>query len=225
MMPSCTSSTFILLQLLLLVYLTFSSYFKVNTYAMSLPKDGSTRKLVPALIVFGDSIVDSGNNNYIDTVGKCNFPPYGRDFIGGKPTGRYSNGKVPSDLIAEGLGIKELVPPYLDPTLQIEDLLTGVNFASGAAGYDPISAQTWTVLSLTDQLELFREYEGKLKAAVGESRTSVIVSESVYLVAIGSNDISNTYYSTPFRRPHYNISSYTDLMTTSLRAFFRNYTD
>ena len=54
---------------------------------------------VPAVIVFGDSIVDPGNNNNLVTVAKCNFPPYGRDFIGGIPTGRFSNGKIPSDFI------------------------------------------------------------------------------------------------------------------------------
>lgn len=38
---------------------------------------------------------------------------------------------------AAELGIKELVPAYLDPSLQIKDLSTGVSFASGATGYDP----------------------------------------------------------------------------------------
>lgn len=54
---------------------------------------------IPAVFVFGDSIVDTGNNNYLTTIAKCNFPPYGQDFMGGKPTGRFSNGKVPSDIL------------------------------------------------------------------------------------------------------------------------------
>jgi hypothetical protein len=54
---------------------------------------------VPALIAFGDSIMDTGNNNNIKTIVKCNFPPYGQDFEGGIPTGRFCNGKNPSDLI------------------------------------------------------------------------------------------------------------------------------
>lgn len=41
----------------------------------------------------------------------------------------------------EELGIKELLPAYLDPTLQAEDLITGVNFASGGAGYDPLTSE------------------------------------------------------------------------------------
>lgn len=41
----------------------------------------------------------------------------------------------------EELGIKGVLPAYLDPNLKPEDLLTGVNFASGAAGYDPLTSQ------------------------------------------------------------------------------------
>lgn len=44
-------------------------------------------------------------------------------------------------LPAEALGIKELLPAYLDPTLQPKDLLTGVVIAAGGAGYDPLTAQ------------------------------------------------------------------------------------
>jgi hypothetical protein len=54
---------------------------------------------VPALFVFGDSIVDAGNNNYIPTLVKANCPPYGRDFIEHRPTGRYSNGKLSTNFI------------------------------------------------------------------------------------------------------------------------------
>jgi hypothetical protein len=78
--------------------------------AVNLPNN----ETVPALIVFGDSIVDSGNNNYIKTVFKCNFPPYGKDFGGGnQPTGRFSNGLVPSDII----GTKILLVHYVIYTM------------------------------------------------------------------------------------------------------------
>lgn len=53
--------------------------------------------LVPALCIFGDSVVDVGNNNRLMTLVKANFPPYGRDFINHKPTGRFCNGKLATD--------------------------------------------------------------------------------------------------------------------------------
>ncbi|XP_054818059.1 GDSL esterase/lipase EXL3-like isoform X2 [Prosopis cineraria] len=49
---------------------------------------------VPAVLVLGDSIVDTGNNNYNPaTLARCNYRPYGKDFQGGIPTGRFGNGK------------------------------------------------------------------------------------------------------------------------------------
>ena len=53
----------------------------------------------PALIVLGDSTLDVGNNNNIKTPAKCNFPPYDRDFPGGIPTRRFSNGKLTLDFL------------------------------------------------------------------------------------------------------------------------------
>ena len=52
-----------------------------------------------AVFMFGDSIVDPGNNNNRLTEARADFPPYGQDFPGGKATGRFSNGKVPGDML------------------------------------------------------------------------------------------------------------------------------
>ena len=40
----------------------------------------------------------------------------------------------------EELGIKELLPAYLKPNLEGSDLVTGVCFASGGSGYDPLTS-------------------------------------------------------------------------------------
>ena len=53
----------------------------------------------PALIMLGDSTLDVGNNNNINTPVKCNFLPYCRDFPGRIPTRRFSNGKLTSDFL------------------------------------------------------------------------------------------------------------------------------
>lgn len=62
-----------------------------------------TRFHVPALYVFGDSTVDSGNNNFLTTKSKANYTPYGIDFDGGKPTGRFTNGRTEADFIGNKL--------------------------------------------------------------------------------------------------------------------------
>ncbi|KAH7850121.1 hypothetical protein Vadar_028209 [Vaccinium darrowii] len=177
---------------------------------------------IPAVIMFGDSIVDTGNNNNLKTIFKVNYPPYGKDFMGGIPTGRFSNGKVPSDLFVEELGIKELLPAYLDPNLQLQDLSTGVNFASGGAGFDPLTSELASVISLSDQLELFKEYLAKLKGVVGDERTSTILANSLYVLVAGANDITNTYFSNPLRRLHFDVPSYTDLLVTSASNFVQD---
>jgi len=54
-----------------------------------------------ASFIFGDSLVDAGNNNYLSTLSKANIPPNGIDFkaSGGNPTGRYTNGRTIGDIV------------------------------------------------------------------------------------------------------------------------------
>lgn len=57
-------------------------------------------QLVPALFVFGDSLVDVGNNNHLPlSIAKADFPHNGIDFPTHKPTGRFSNGKNAADFL------------------------------------------------------------------------------------------------------------------------------
>jgi hypothetical protein len=55
---------------------------------------------VPCYFVFGDSLVDNGNNNDIASLARANYPPYGIDFAGGA-TGRFSNGLTTVDAICK----------------------------------------------------------------------------------------------------------------------------
>lgn len=54
--------------------------------------------LAPALYVFGDSLFDSGNNNFLPTIAKADFLPYGVNFARGV-TGRFTNGRTIVDFI------------------------------------------------------------------------------------------------------------------------------
>lgn len=54
---------------------------------------------MPANFIFGDSLVDAGNNNYIVSLSKANYPPNGIDFFGHQPTGRYTNGRTIIDIL------------------------------------------------------------------------------------------------------------------------------
>ncbi|KAK9270512.1 hypothetical protein L1049_026093 [Liquidambar formosana] len=65
---------------------------------------------VPALYVFGDSLVDTGNNNNLNSIAKSNYLPYGCDFNRG-PTGRFSNGKTIVDMLDFGVSGEMLGVP------------------------------------------------------------------------------------------------------------------
>ena len=54
---------------------------------------------VPCFFIFGDSLADNGNNNPLQTLAKANYRPYGIDFPGGIPTGRFSNGRTSVDVL------------------------------------------------------------------------------------------------------------------------------
>ncbi|KAG5409237.1 hypothetical protein IGI04_005556 [Brassica rapa subsp. trilocularis] len=98
------------------------------------------RPSIPGVYIFGDSLVDAGNNNYLAiSISKANYPRNGVDFPDEKATGRFSNGKNAADAIAEKFGLP-LPPPYLSLKVPFKEkerksaALTGVNFASGGAG-------------------------------------------------------------------------------------------
>ncbi|XP_022892527.1 GDSL esterase/lipase At4g26790-like [Olea europaea var. sylvestris] len=163
---------------------------------------------VPAIIVFGDSSVDAGNNNQISTMLKSNFRPYGRDFFGGKATGRFSNGRIPPDFISEGFGLRPFVPAYLDPMYKISDFAAGVCFASAGTGFDNSTSAVLNVLPVWKEVEYYKDYQKKLKAYVGEEKAKFIISEALYLISMGTNDFLENYYTLPDRQSQYSVDQY-----------------
>jgi hypothetical protein len=74
-----------------------SDFMNVSSSKMEL----DYKQYVSAVVVFGDSTVDCGNNNYLATVVKSNFEPYGREFEAGAATGRFCDGKTAADFISK----------------------------------------------------------------------------------------------------------------------------
>ncbi|XP_074557483.1 GDSL esterase/lipase At4g26790-like [Curcuma longa] len=177
---------------------------------------------IPAVIVFGDSTVDTGNNNQISTVLKSNFRPYGRDFAGGRPTGRFCNGRLAPDFISEALGLPPLVPAYLDPEYSIKDFARGVCFASAGTGLDNATSDVLSVIPLWKEVEYFKEYKRRLRRYAGQAQAKHIVLEAVYIVSIGTNDFLENYFLlVTGRYRQFTVGEYEDFLIDRAEEFLR----
>ncbi|XP_055808239.1 GDSL esterase/lipase At5g45960-like [Solanum dulcamara] len=181
--------------------------------------------LVSAIFIFGDSTADPGNNNYITTPFKSNFSPYGKDFLNNVPTGRFTNGMLANDFIARYVGVKEYVPPYLNHSLSIEEIKTGVSFASAGTGFDPLTPKISNVISLSKQLEYFKEYQKKMEASIGKEQTQNLIKEALFLISAGTNDFVVNYNTLPIRRKNYTLIAYTDFLLQHVQLFLQELLD
>ncbi|GLJ14998.1 hypothetical protein SUGI_0244870 [Cryptomeria japonica] len=145
-------------------------------------------KAAPAYFVFGDSLVDSGNNNYIATTARANSYPYGIDYPTGRPTGRFSNGLNIADFISMKLGA-ESVLPYLSPALNGDALLRGANFASAGVGIlNDTGVQFANIIRMPRQFQNFVQYKNKVVQIVGVAETDRLAAEGLMSITLGGND-------------------------------------
>lgn len=214
-----TCTHFLLLLLLCLIVITA---VLSPAQAQDLTKKKALNNSVTAVFVFGDSTVDPGNNNYIRTPFKSNFPPYGRDFENQIPTGRFTNGRLATDFIVSYIGLKEYIPPYLDPTLSIEELTTGVSFASAGSGNDPLTPRISGVIQMSKQLEYFKEYKKRLEVVLGRTETEDHIKKAVFVVSAGTNDFVVNYFTFPVRRRSFTVSKYQELLMQNVQSFIQD---
>ncbi|XP_052141663.1 GDSL esterase/lipase At5g45950-like [Oryza glaberrima] len=176
------------------------------------------------MLVFGDSTVDPGNNNRLQTAMKANFLPYGADFLGGRPTGRFSNGRLITDILAEKLGIARSIPGFRDPRLRSGQLRRGVSFASAGSGYDEATARSSNALSFPNQIEDLWRYKRNLQRLVGRRRAEELVRRATFVVSAGTTDLLFHYLasnqSAAESGPQYEnqlisrVANYTQVMAT-----------
>ncbi|KAB1215178.1 hypothetical protein CJ030_MR4G025854 [Morella rubra] len=175
--------------------------------------------MVPAMFVFGDSLVDVGNNNHLKlSLAKADFPHNGIDFPNKKPTGRFTNGKNAADFLAEKVGLPTS-PPYLSLESKNNNaFLTGVSFASGGAGiFDGTDKRYRQSIPLTKQVDYFSTVCEDLKQQQGILSAQRLLSESLIAVVIGSNDIFG-YFDSSNQSKKNTPQQYVDLMVVTLKA-------
>ncbi|KAL8166948.1 hypothetical protein V2J09_008447 [Rumex salicifolius] len=175
--------------------------------------------LAPAVYLFGDSLADVGNNNYLPlSIAKADFIHNGIDFPSHKPTGRFSNGKNAADFLAEKLGLSS-PPPYLYMLHgKMTNFQTGVNFASGGAGIfngtDQLFKQN---VPLTKQIEYYSAVRSHMLVQLGESDLDKIQSKAVHAIIIGSNDILGYHAPSSNFSKLMNPTQFVELMVTTIK--------
>ncbi|XP_073156806.1 GDSL esterase/lipase At1g28590-like [Henckelia pumila] len=145
-----------------------------------------------SIISFGDSLADTGNllrlseSNVVKP--RCSQTPYGETFFH-RPNGRFSDGRLVVDFIAESFGLP-LVQPYVGGGNSFEK---GVNFAvAGATALDHEYLEARgiynpaTNVSLGVQMDWFKQLLGTLHDGNRYVRKSLIL-----LGEIGGNDYNH----------------------------------
>ncbi|KAG9135381.1 hypothetical protein Leryth_007159 [Lithospermum erythrorhizon] len=150
-----------------------------------------------ASFIFGDSLVDAGNNNYLQTLSKADVVPNGIDFeaSGGNPTGRFTNGRTIADIVGEELGQKYYATPFLAPNCTGRVILHGVSYASGAAGVMNESGRIFVNrISLPIQVDYFNITRKQIDKLIGPTKArDYLMKKSIFSLTIGSNDFLNNY--------------------------------
>ncbi|XP_022728708.1 GDSL esterase/lipase At1g06990-like [Durio zibethinus] len=180
----------------------------------------STLPKFTAIFIFGDSTVE--------TVTKTTSTHILRPIIAHManifPSHSYrefSNGKLVPDYLASSQGIKDTIPPFLNPNLSDNDLRTGVNFTSAGSGYDDLTSKLSSSIPLSGQIELFRCYLEKLEGTVGEEKAKTMIGGAV-VQSIKKIVTVNTILSDLYLQDTCSPNKYLELFTDTEKSTYRN---
>ncbi|XP_031247110.1 GDSL esterase/lipase At4g16230-like [Pistacia vera] len=196
---------------LLLCFPLLAIFFPCNVYCWS-----TYGSQIKGMFVFGSSLVDNGNNNFLLTLAKANYSPYGVDFPGG-PSGRFTNGMNVIDLLGEELQLPSLIPVFYDPSTKGgRTIVHGVNYASGGSGIlNDTGSIAGNVVSLNEQIRNFDEVTlPELKTHV-DCRSTDLLHNYLFVVGSGGNDYSFNYFLTQ-ANANVSVEAFTDNLINSL---------
>ncbi|KAJ4916787.1 GDSL esterase/lipase [Raphanus sativus] len=128
-----------------------------------------------SIISFGDSVTDTGNFVYLSDINhlpQAAFLPYGETFFH-HPSGRYSDGRLIIDFIAEFLGLP-YVPPCFGSQKRIESDFTNV--------------------SLSVQLNTFRQILSNLCASSSHECREMLGDSLILMGEFGGNDYNYPFF-------------------------------
>ncbi|KAJ3671753.1 hypothetical protein LUZ60_007832 [Juncus effusus] len=152
----------------------------------------------PAIFNFGDSNSDTGG---LSAAFGAAPPPNGETFFG-RPAGRYCDGRLVIDFIANSLGL-----PYLSAYLDSigTNFQHGANFATAGStirrenrtlfqsGFSPFSldVQTWQFSQFINRSQFAYQMGGVYREILP---TQDVFSKALYTFDIGQNDLTSGYF-------------------------------
>ncbi|XP_060189628.1 GDSL esterase/lipase At1g28600-like isoform X1 [Lycium barbarum] len=180
-----------------------SSNFCIYIIFLLIASFGHVIGCYESIISFGDSIADTGNlirlsksNNHVTSA----VLPYGETFFH-HPTGRFSDGRLVIDFIAESMGFP-LIPPYAGVMKNMSssrNSIRGVNFAVAGATAVDISflekrgiKNPATNVSLGIQLDWFKQMLPILCKSPTNCR-EFLGNSLVLMGEIGGNDYNHPF--------------------------------
>eukprot|EP00253_Pinus_taeda_P000985 PITA_00985 len=193
-----------------------------NGYVAARNGKGRRRACYSAIYSFGDSLADTGNLLTAATDAGVRLSvanlPYGETYFG-NATGRYSDGRLIVDYIAQASGL-----PFLDPYLNIANTskfpATGVNFAvAGATALSPDFFRARNIgpiatpFSLDTQIQWFLLYKQKFCATFQGGCNQHFASALFLMGEIGGNDYNYPFFQ---HRPMQQMSTFVPLVVAKI---------
>ncbi|XP_060192393.1 GDSL esterase/lipase At4g16230-like [Lycium barbarum] len=208
---------------ILLILSFIFSYFALCNCECKFAVTNETTK-IRGMFVFGSSLVDNGNNNFLEKCkAKANHLPYGVDYVKG-PTGRFTNGKNVIDLLGDHLKLPT-IPTFKDLTTKGNMILHGVSFASGGSGIlDETGAVSGEVMSMNEQIRNLENVTvPELEKQLG-CNSKEALGNYLFVVGTGGNDFSLNYF---LNFPHNNatLTAFISKLITGLSQQFQRLYD
>uniref|UniRef100_A0A0A9EMS3 Uncharacterized protein n=1 Tax=Arundo donax TaxID=35708 RepID=A0A0A9EMS3_ARUDO len=79
----------------------------------------------------------------------------------------------------------------------------------------------YDAITLTQQLEYYKEYQSKLAAVAGRAKARSIISDALYVISTGTGDFLQNYYHNASLSARYDVDRYCDLLV----GIFSNFTN
>ncbi|KAK8529366.1 hypothetical protein V6N13_102289 [Hibiscus sabdariffa] len=166
----------------------------------------------PAVYILGDSNSDTGSSSA--TFGRIQ-PPYGKTFFG-KPAGRYSDGRLIADFIANELKLPSFLSAYLNA--MDSNFRHGASFAVYGSTIQPSFGKLidagFSPLSLDIQMLQFQQFKERVNELYDQVMNPHFTyrlpkpedfSKALYILDIGQNDLTYGVITTTVERVNASI--------------------